>query len=238
MRRFLSIDRRVLSGFLLLIVCSPHFCFANASVAFPDSSGTRVDSIASSAFPRFRFQPFLSILAPGFSHSGRLSVPNPFLNNPLFGLQAGVGLEIGYSRRMAARLELSYVRKGAREVFGQRTDRLEATTKLHYAQLNLMPLILKPEWKRFPVTAGFGVYGGCLLKMSHRYTVNHGAVFSNVLLSDNFRSMDFGWTLSLGYQGFRLPLELRFEAGFRPILPSHGLQTPLYNRVLALHLTI
>lgn len=178
------------------------------------------------------------VVLPDFYKRTGDAIRPPVLDNPLVGFQGGLSIEMGHSRWYGARAEISYVRKGAREVFVEAGNALESTTQLDYAQAVLLPVILKPGFRKIQPFIGFGGYAGYLIQAEQSLVVNGRAAASAPDFGDNFNTLDYGWALSVGCYLGRHPLELRYEAGLADIFQERRIRSSARNQALSLHFSL
>jgi len=178
------------------------------------------------------------VVLPDFYKRSEDAVRSPVLDNPLVGFQGGLSIEMAHSRWYGARVELSYVRKGAREVFVEPGNTLESTTKLDYIQAVVMPVIIKPGLRKVQPFIGFGGYAGYLVHVDQSLLVNGRARASTINFGDNFNKLDYGWALSVGCYLGRHPIELRYEAGLAELFQERKIPSSARNQSVSFHFSL
>ncbi|GAA4458076.1 hypothetical protein GCM10023189_29790 [Nibrella saemangeumensis] len=174
------------------------------------------------------------IMLPDFYKRSSEAVRLPVLQKPYLGWQAGLSVEVAHSRWHGSRIEVSFVRKGANELFAENGHRLESTTRLSYAQVALLPVIVKARGERFSPFLGIGGYGAYLLNATHQVRLNGAPAVPDKNLPNHFRKLDYGWTVGAGVYLGRRPLELRYESGLTDVFREGYLTTPVRNQAVSL----
>lgn len=170
-------------------------------------------------------------LASGFTHgNGQASGGMRQL-----GWHAGVAMDFWTKPRYNARVEMSYITKGAKETFGN--DRIEIPTrnKLQYVQLSMLPVILKHDFGKVKPYIGLGGYYAQRVGIKSEWKPG-GSWENDVFSATNLdRKSDFGYSIALGIYVKRRPLaELRFEGGLNAVSST----TKIKNRSIVLSLAI
>ena len=226
-------------GLLVSVICWYSPVFAQSTP--PDTLMTYGDSMQTTAPAspkKFWVNLRGGVVLPDFYRRSADAVRSPVFNKPLLGWQAGLSIEMAHSRWYGARIELSYVRKGANEVFAENNLRLESSTKLDYAQVVLLPLILKPGLRKIQPYLGVGGYVGYLLNASHSVAPNGLQAREDAAFGSYLNKLDYGWVASVGCYLWRHPLELRYEAGLTDLFKPEQVPASVRNQAVSLHFSL
>ena len=174
-------------------------------------------------------------IAGTFAEKNNLSIPS-LGNKSMISWHAGVSCDMFTSKKYSARLELSYVNKGAEETFGNERVAIQSNNKLTYLQLSALPLIIKPGFRKINPYLAIGGYYAHRLSIHSEASVNNGPWETDRTTAANFDiKNDYGYSVSLGMYIWQRPLfELRYEAG----IPSVSSTSTIKNRSIILSFSI
>jgi len=174
-------------------------------------------------------------LVSSFSHENKLLIPSPGKNS-LPAWQAGVSMDFFTNKNYNARVELSYLNKGAKEKFENDRITIHSTNRLQYLQLSLLPLVIKPGYKKINPYLAFGGYYARRIGIKSESKTGQGAWEKDVVTAANLNvKNDYGYSVSAGVYIWKRPVfELRYEAG----LPSVSSTSRIKNRSIILSFSI
>ena len=168
---------------------------------------------------------------PYFNH--QKGNPEGALSGNIFpNWHAGLSLDMFTRKYYHARIDLEYINKGAKETFQGRDFSIHAENKLQYAQLSVLPIVVKPGFKKVNPYLGFGGYYAYQIGKKSYYTIDSGERqtddVTNDLLSEK---QDYGLCVSLGMYLKKKPLvEVKYAWGLVDVMPGYGVK----NRSLSL----
>lgn len=160
--------------------------------------------------------------------------------NPLWQWQVGISVDAIHTRWYALRWELVYNNKGAREVFKDDFGTsINSKAHLSYAQINFIPLIIKPlGHKTFNPYLAVGGYYSYLIKSKYEVQINGlGAVPDDIAVTNTLKQ-DYGINVSLGLYIKKISLEYRVEAGIPQILDQQKTLSSIRNKTHSIILII
>ena len=175
-------------------------------------------------------------LASNFSHSSGNSIPS-LSNKSMLSWHAGLSADFFTQPYYNARLELSYISKGAKETFGNDRINIGSTNRLQYLQLNVLPLIVKPGFRKINPYIALGGYYAKRVGIKSRWKPGNNAAWEeDVLTANNLNvTQDYGYSVSLGIYVWRRPLfEIRYEGG----IPSVSSTSKIRNRSILFSISI
>ncbi|WP_159467840.1 outer membrane beta-barrel protein [Dyadobacter sp. 3J3] len=198
---------------------------------------TRQDSISISKkkhsvnYLGFRF----GGLASSFSHKNDLLIPAPGKKS-LPAWHAGVAMDLFTKTHYNARVELSYLNKGAKETFTNDQISIQSTNRLQYLQLTALPLIIKPGYRKINPYIAFGGYYARRIGIKSKSKTGQGSWENDPVTAENLNvKNDFGYSVSAGVYFWKRPVfELRYEAGLSSVSSSSGIK----NRSVILSFSI
>lgn len=165
----------------------------------------------------------------------------PPSTNPNLGFHFGFILDLINKKRFGSQLELSYVLKGASETFQSATQTTKVKTKLHYAQLDIIPIIVKPfGYRPFNPYVSIGFYYSYLLSPKIDYTVERE--LNGIIFTDNekpldfklFEKSDYGLFANAGIKFKSISVEYRHEFGLKDLISEVSLKNQINNLSLKL----
>ena len=174
-------------------------------------------------------------LVSSFSHENKLLISSPGKNS-LPAWQAGVSMDFFTNKNYNARVELSYLNKGAKEKFENDRITIHSTNRLQYLQLSLLPLVIKPGYKKINPYLAFGGYYARRIGIKSESKTGQGAWEKDEVTAANLNvKNDYGYSVSAGVYVWKRPVfELRYEAG----LPSVSSTSRIKNRSIILSFSI
>ena len=174
-------------------------------------------------------------LASSFSHENDLLLPTPGKKS-LPAWHAGVAMDLFTKTHYNARLELSYLNKGAKEIFTNDQISIQSTNRLHYLQISALPLIVKPGYRKINPYIAFGGYYARRVGIKSKSKTGHNSWDNDPVTAKNLNiKNDYGYSVSVGVYIWKRPLfELRYEAG----LPSVSASSTIKNRSVILAFSI
>lgn len=174
-------------------------------------------------------------IASTFAEKNNLSIPS-LGSSSLKSWHAGISCDMFTQKYYNARLELSYLTKGAKETFGNERVAIQSINKLHYLQLSAIPVVIKPGFRKINPYLALGGYYAQRLGINSRMSVDNGPWEADDFTAANLnRKNDYGYSVSVGVYVWRRPLlELRYEAG----IPSVSSTSNIKNRSIALSFSI
>ncbi|MCF0055950.1 outer membrane beta-barrel protein [Dyadobacter sp. CY356] len=174
-------------------------------------------------------------LASSFSHKNELLVPAP-VKKSLPAWHAGVSMDLFTKTHYNARVELSYMNKGAKETFSNDQISIRNTNRLHYLQVSALPLIIKPGFRKINPYIAFGGYYARRIGIKSRTKTGQGSWENDPVTAENLNvKNDYGYSISAGVYIWKRPVfELRYEAGIPSVSSSSGIK----NRSVILSFSI
>lgn len=174
-------------------------------------------------------------LASSFSHKNELLVPAPGKKS-LPAWHAGVSMDLFTKTHYNARVELSYLNKGAKETFSNDQISIRNTNRLHYLQISALPLIIKPGFRKINPYFAFGGYYARRIGIKSRTKTGQGSWENDPVTAENLNiKNDYGYSISAGVYIWKRPVfELRYEAGIPSVSSSSGIK----NRSVILSFSI
>ncbi|CAG4991010.1 hypothetical protein DYBT9275_00658 [Dyadobacter sp. CECT 9275] len=175
-------------------------------------------------------------LSSDFSGNGGVGIPAPG-GKSLLGWHAGGAMDLYTRKYYNARVELSYISKGGKDTFGNERIEMESMNRSQYVQLSVLPLIVKPGFKKINPYLGLGGYYARRVAMKSRTRTSLEPAWENDPVTARNLNVknDFGYSLSLGIYVWKRPLlEMRYEAG----IPSVSSTSRIKNRSLVLSFSI
>jgi len=215
-----------------LLICVLFICplIGFAQEEYPDSL-----AIAQKKHAANYFGVKIGGLASSFSHENKLLVPSPGKNSfPAW--QAGVSMDFFTNQNYNARVELSYLSKGAKEKFENDRITIQSTNRLRYLQLSVLPLVIKPGYKKINPYLALGGYYARRIEIKSDSKTGQGAWEKDEITAANLNVKDdYGYSVSVGVYVWKRPVfELRYEAG----LPSVSSTSRIKNRSIILSFSI
>ncbi|GAB3048401.1 porin family protein [Spirosoma pulveris] len=178
------------------------------------------------------------VVIPDFYRRSADAVRSPVLNQPFIRWQAGLSIEMAHSRWYGSRIEMSYVQKGAKELFAETNTQMESTTRLDYAQLVLLPIILKPGFRKVQPYIGAGGYVGYLVNAKHSLLINGREAYIGDRFYEYTNKIDYGWAVSTGCYLWRHPLEIRYEIGMANLFKPDQVPAKVGNQTLSINFSL
>ncbi len=174
-------------------------------------------------------------LASSFSHNPDLLVPAPGKNS-LPAWHAGLAMDLFTKKYYNARIELSYLSKGARETFTNDRIAIQSTNRLQYIEISALPLIIKPGFKKINPYLALGGYYARRVGIKSRSKTGAGSWEKDQVTADNLNvTNDYGYSVSAGIYVWKRPVfELRYEAGLRSVSSTSNIK----NRSVILSISI
>lgn len=174
-------------------------------------------------------------MASTFAEKSSFSIPS-IGNRSAISWHAGVSSDMFTSKNYNARVELSYVNKGAREIFSNERVAIQSNNKLRYLQLSVLPLVIKPGFQKINPYLAIGGYYAHRLSIHSEASVNDGPWETDKTTAANLDvKNDYGYSVSLGMYIWQRPIfELRYEAG----IPSVSSTSTIKNRSIILSFSI
>lgn len=174
-------------------------------------------------------------LASAFSHKNEVLIPAPGKKSlPAF--HAGVAMDLFTKTHYNARLELSYLNKGAKETFSNDQISIQNTNRLQYLQISALPLIIKSGYRKINPYIAFGGYYARRIGIKSRSKAGSGSWENDPVTAENLNvKNDYGYSVSAGVYIWKRPVfELRYEAGLASVSSSSNIK----NRSLILSFSI
>lgn len=115
-------------------------------------------------------------------------------------------------------LNAVYAGKGANETFVSSTGEIsvEAKTLIHYAQFELIPVVIKSGISKINPYIFVGGYYGWRVGEEKDFSLN-GKVLGYSERTEFLSKNDYGYILGGGIILFKIPIELRYSVGLQPI---------------------
>lgn len=160
-------------------------------------------------------------LASSFSHKDNLLIPTPGKKS-LPAWHAGVAMDLFTKTHYNARVELSYLDKGAKETFTNDQISIQSTNRLQYLQVSALPLIIKTGCRKINPYIAFGGYYARRIGIKSKSKTGQGSWNNDPVTAKNLNAKnDYGYSVSVGVYIWKRPLfELRYEAGLPSVSPS------------------
>lgn len=174
-------------------------------------------------------------LASSFSHKNDFLIPTPGKKS-LPAWHAGVAMDLFTKTHYNARVELSYLNKGAKETFTNDRISIHSTNRLHYLQISALPLVIKPGYRKINPYIALGGYYARRIGIKSKSKVEQGSWENDPVTAENLDvKNDIGYSISAGVYIWKRPVfELRYEAG----LPSVSSSSSIKNRSIVLSFSI
>ncbi|MCF0059155.1 outer membrane beta-barrel protein [Dyadobacter sp. CY356] len=164
-------------------------------------------------------------LASSFSHSSSLLIPSPGKKSmPAF--HAGAAMDFFSKANYNARVELSYLSKGAKETFQNDRIAIQSTNRLHYVQLSALPLVIKTGDKKINPYIALGGYFARRIGIKSRSKTGQENWENDPMTANNLNvENDYGYSVSAGINIRKRPLfEIRYEAGLHSVSTSSDIK--------------
>ncbi len=170
-------------------------------------------------------------LTSSFSHNDGVLAPLPGKGS-LPAWHAGIALDLLAQKNYNARIELSYLNKGARETFENARISIQNKNRLQYIQISALPLVIRPNFKKINPYFGLGAFYSRRIGIKSKSKTGQGTWANDPVTADNLNiKNDFGYSVSAGIYVRKRPLcEIRYEAG----LPSVSATSRIKNRSIVL----
>jgi hypothetical protein len=205
-------------------------CFySNAQTSDPDSSSNKSGKF-------FKEQLALKVggAVSSFAHDGGVSAPVPGKKS-LTSWHAGVAMDLLHKKNYNARVELSYITKGAKEMFGNDRIEIESVNKLRYVQLSVLPLIVSTNMGKVSPYIGLGGYYAQRVGIKSEWKPGSDWENDMIAAANLDKKNDVGYSVSLGiYFRKKSFAELRFEGGLTSLSSTSNVK----NRSLILSIAI
>ncbi|MBE9463595.1 outer membrane beta-barrel protein [Dyadobacter subterraneus] len=174
-------------------------------------------------------------LASSFSRNSSIMMPSPGKKS-LSAWHAGLAMDLFSKVNYNARVELSYLSKGARETFNNDRISIQSKNRLHYLQLSALPLVLKGGSKKINPYLAFGGYYARRIGINSQSKTPQQNWENDPITTKNLNVRgDYGYSVSAGIYIRKRPVfEIRYEAGLRSVSSSSDIK----NRSLILSFSI